>query len=71
MDLVGQNTSRLLEVGQGLEECAHHIGPQVICHLGLSNEDMPDKNQQDSVTGVADVPQPGQDRASVRLCTQQ
>lgn len=49
---------RRSEVRQELVAKAHHEVPDVSGHLGSSDEDPPDENNQNGVEGVTDVPEP-------------
>ena len=44
------------EVWQELEAQAHYEIPNIPGHLRASDEDAPDKDQQEGVKGVTDVP---------------
>ena len=50
--------ARRSEVREELEAEADHKVPDVSGHLGAGDEHPPDQHHQDSVEGVADVPQP-------------
>ena len=51
------------EVGEELEAKADHKVPDVSGHLGAGDEDAPKEHHQDSVEGIADVPQPADTEA--------
>lgn len=57
MFLTGEGT-RGSEVGQELEAQTDDKVPDVSGHLRTSDKHTPDKDQQDRVKRVADVPQP-------------
>lgn len=54
---VGQRAGGF-EVRQELEAQIHYKIPDIPGHLRASDENAPDKDQQDGVKGVTDVPQP-------------
>lgn len=59
-DSVGYGAGRP-EVREELEPEADHKVPDVSGHLGASDEDPPDEDDQQGVEGVADVPQSGKE----------